>query len=613
MASSFSYKTLIYEPDQAVSSRLAGLLRRLGMEPFEAATLQAAEAVIRDKFLELALVNIHAPVIGLKPDTRRIVMGHSNVLAAEILLYYQPEAIISYPLHEPLAVFHLCQVSGILPLVPSFPGDLIELLAIVQEYLFRIESLLALEAGRTDLAASAVRYCREQCVFARPSSELTSEEVKASEAIGASLGHGHLMCSYKPTCMLHRLSAYLKEHDPQLSALTPASALDHMMPPEGSLGISMVIKKAYEYYDGWANRLLEARKDICLKMCHAPDPQGGAGTLVKTKCNGFGCVLDNYFDIVPDKKYLHASKVLIYEDDEKDAKILEFLCREFKMEPMVLTSPAEVERLLSRGKWDFAIVNPELDKVVIPKRTKVIIVDKLSVGIIARILTYRPVAVITKPFDVPTLSRGFIRALGLPFGQGTMPAALNNMAMAFQSLETALNNWMIDERRRFDIKQSVKYFCESRCPSATLRAGIPDGDMVQYHPLDLYSKRGALYCKAKPACKLWGFLDRSLEGNMQSVDSILRASRDVVPGQSVFSFLLAVQADIKHHVDALDRQRLAYCTQVCDRHKDDMSAAKGDTLFSSLDDVIKRNSFSYCKEQDCPTMLFFEYFRRKLI
>ncbi len=235
-------------------------------------------------------------------------------------------------------------------------------------------------------------------------------------------------------------------------------------------------------------------------------------------------------------------------------------------------------------------------------------------ALIARILTYHPVSIITKPFDTTKLSQGFVQAMNLSFDQPSMNAAINNFSMALQSFEMALNNWGMEEHNRLAFPESVKHFCETRCPMAKTKESIPNNDLGKYQLLNPFSKRGALYCGKRSVCKLWKFLEEGrAKINTAAPAALLRKQRELSPGTSPLDYLTRTSTDIDALQEGLNTLRTEYCTTLCGEKKENLNAEKGDIIFSNFKESLARNSFSYCTHHECPLMLFFEYYRKTII
>ncbi len=609
------YRVLIYENNGRTLQKLCGLARQVGMSPVACVNAAEAKTALAAHFMELALVNLGLEPVELPANTRCIALSSTDPRTQDNLFFYCPEAIITTSAKDAAILFNLIKVSGIIPATQSLACHLVELTGTIEEELFRLQTLLATRSANFSFLQSVEEYCHYTCSFSRTSDELSAQEIKEYTPIFMGSGRGHLMCKFRPKCMLHLLAAHLQHTYPEISEISPAEVFLKVRDnDETKTTLAFALKKVHAKYALWSEKLLKAREELCKKTCLTLDPQGGHGDMIKHKCCEFGCVLDNYFDMNPDKKYLKPSKTLIYENNASDVKILDFICREFKMEPSFAENPGEAQELLRTTTFDYAIINPELESITLPSRTKIIIVDEPSVALIARILTYRPVSVISKPFTVPTLSAGITKALGIPFPQISQFTTINNLCMSLERFETALGNWQIHPNNRLNFENSTRYFCENRCPMATTKSAIKDNELGQYHLLNPFAKRGALYCKLRPTCRLWTFLDHLKK---QGPAELLLAPTDVLniprPRTQIESTANFTAASSEHyiaHAEMLNSQRSYFCTEICEKHKKDMDVGREDFLFSSFREVLAQNYYLYCSEHTCPLMAFFEYFKR---
>ncbi|NTV30334.1 MAG: hypothetical protein HGA80_09660, partial [Candidatus Omnitrophica bacterium] len=345
------------------------------------------------------------------------------------------------------------------------------------------------------------------------------------------------------------------------------------------------------------------------KTCASARAEGASAPCCET-----GCVLDNYFDITPPRSDLPPTSALIYENDAKDAVLLAGLCRDHRMAASVAGDAQEAARLLASRHWDFAIVNTELEPIAVPPGTRTMIICRSSVATVARVLAYRPASVITKPFDSTKLSQGFIRAMRLSFGYSTLSAMSTNFSMTLQNFEAALTGWAAEEHNRQNLPASVKYFCENACPQARTREAIPPAELEQYRLLNPFSERGALYCRHRTDCRLWKFQEQvPAEACTFAPVGMLCTDGVTSPETGLLKTIVMIEENVAKTMQRVDRLRLDYCTGQCDQRREDLAPRKGDTIFSSFRESLTRNCFSYCPQQDCPLMCFFEYFRRTIL
>ncbi len=608
------YRVLVYDNNNKTLQKISGLIRQLGMTPVPCSDAVMAQNAMSTHFMELALVRLGLETIELPASTRRIALGEPDARSQDQLLFYTPEAVLSTSAPDPVILFNLIKVSGIIPPAETLPCHIVELSAIIQEESFRLKTALAAHNAHFSFLESVEQYCHYSCSFSRTSDELSANEIREYTPIFMSSGRGHLMCKFRPQCRLHQLAAHLQQAHPELAERSPSSVVEKSTDPQETTTLNAALKRIHAQYITWNQELLQLREDACKTSCHTLDPQGTRGEMIKHKCCEYGCVLDNYFDTNPDKKYLKDTRALIYENNPADIKILDFICREFKMEPSIAGNFQEAEDLLAKTKFDYAIINPELESLALPSRTKTIIVDEISVALIARILTYRPVSVISKPFTVPTLSAGLTKALGVPFPQISQFTTVNNLTMGVEHFSTAMNNWQIDPQNRLNLENSIRNFCETRCPMATNKTAIKANDIGQYHLLNPFAKRGALYCKVRPSCRLWTFLDHL---KSQGMPEMLTSPTDFLNQPDVRAahepwsdFTTAILNRCLAHADKLNDIRSNFCTGICEKHRKDMDISRGDFLFSTFKEVLAQNYYLYCREHACPLMAFFEYFKR---
>ena len=609
------YRILIYVNNDKIMQRLCGLARQIGMSPTPCVNATQARSAMAAHFMEIAIIDLELEPITLPPSTRRIALGKADDTTQEKLLFYSPEGIVADPEHDPGILFNLIKVSGIIPTAQTLPCHLIEMITIIQEEFFRIRSLLKAPSTHFSFLRSVEEYCHFYCTFSKTPDELTAQEVKEYTPIFMSSGRGHLLCKFRPQCTLHKLAEHLQETRPETASPSPASIFLCPGGQNEQTSLTATLKETRAQCRVWSETLLESRRELCQKSCHTLDPQGLRGNLIKHNCCEYGCVLDNYFAMNPNKKHLKPTRTLIYENVASDAKILDFICRDFNMEPFFATNAQEAQALIGKTTFDYAIINPELETIALPSVIKTIIVDAPSLALIARILTYRPVSVISKPFTAPELSAGITKALRVPSPQTSQMATINNLSMGLEYFETALNNWQTLPNNRLNFENSTRYYCENRCPMAKTKAAIKDNEFTHYQPLNQFAKRGALYCKIRKVCRLWKFLEhlKTQHGPelMAAPTDILNTPRQRSKEESLSDFITASMGAYLKHAEKLNTIRQGFCTGVCDKHKKDMDIQKGDFIFSSFREVLAQNYYLYCAEHSCALMSFFEYFKRQ--
>jgi hypothetical protein len=330
-----------------------------------------------------------------------------------------------------------------------------------------------------------------------------------------------------------------------------------------------------------------------------------------------GCVLDNFFDIKPDKENLQPTRTLIYENNAVDKKILDSICREFCMDPVFTEDPREAQQLLDNTTFHYAIINPELERIWPAQKTKVIIVDYVSIGLMARILNYSPISVVTKPFTVSGLSWGIAKALGIPFPQASQFATISSFSIELDHFTAAINNWLLNANNFLNLEDSIKYSCENFCPKACLRSEIKNEDLNNYFLLNPFSKRGALYCEHKASCQAWLFLDYFKNQNvpelMTSPADLLRRLSNNPKELALMPFAEDLYHNIADRSEKIRDVQTHYCTEICKKQKKDIDIQRKDFIFSSLKMVLSQNYFLHCSEHDCPLMSFFIYFKRSVL
>lgn len=607
------FRILIYENDLVTTRLLAGVAKELGMEVLEAKNQEQASDAFSQTFCELVLLNINLPPINIPAQSRVVTYGTPDGRSAGENLRLNPAGIITLPLRPAVVHYVLRKASGLRPASHATPSLFIELSALLAERVFRLKSWLALPEYHLDFSAFPLRYCGIHCPFAVPAVSVPPEQQDIFTPLGVTSDRGHLVCRYKNQCRLFSLSAFLDEKG--LSCRLPAARILNSSVTTSLTGKNLpdLLSATANHYRSQYEAFIQARHALCQRDCRAKDAPANP----PRKCCDFGCVLESYLNLMPPKNVLPNGQALIYDLDTPDSKALTFLCREFGMTPLITRQSAEAVHLMSTTDIKYVFINPDLERIDVPRHIRVVIMDELSIKLIARIISYHPVGIIPKPLDIATMSIAFTKALNIPFTQESFVALTNNLEIELNTVALNLNRLALTEPFQRPLNESARFFCENHCSFAVTKSSLDPKQSGKYHLLNPFSNRGALYCADKPSCSLWKMLTSA---EFMSDKDIQTSPSEFIkdPTRQTSSVTILDQLELAANsayarAERLERMRRGFCLHQCTHKKSDLKISRGDTLFSSMDEIMTSNTFNYCQQHACPASLFFSYFKKTMV